>query len=107
MVHVMRIAESDWKVFKAVREVALDRFCQQVLRECRGLCDDESRTAHERYGDLYGHIRDRNGEMARAFDDYRRSTAVLCLMQFQKLGLLTEDDIGRFSDEVQRSLKRD
>lgn len=102
-----RIAESDWKTFKAVREEALDRFCHQVLHECRAICDDDSRTAHERYGNLYGHVRDRNREMARAFDEFSRSTAVLCLMQFQHLGLLTEEEIAQFSDDVRRSLERD
>ena len=100
----MRMAESDWKLFKRVRELALDRFCRQILEECTSICGDTSKTAHERYGELYGHLKDRNREMARAFDDFRRSTAILCLMQFQKLGLLTEEEIEEFSPDVQRAL---
>ena len=99
------IAESDWKKFKKLREKALNRFCRTVLRECETICSDESKTAHERYGTLYGHLDDRNREMAVAFDDFRRSTAVLCLIQFQKLGVITDDEIKEFSENVQRSLE--
>jgi hypothetical protein len=30
--------ESDWKVFRELREVALDRFCRRVLEEIEPLC---------------------------------------------------------------------
>lgn len=43
--------------------------------------------------------------MAKAFDDFRRSTAVLCLMLMHKYNLLTDDEIREFSDDVQRSLE--
>ena len=102
----MRIAESDWKIFKKVHEKALDRFCRMVLSECESICRDETKTAHERYGTLYGHLRDRNKEMANAFDDYRRSTALLCLILMHKHGLLTEEEIQEFSDDVQDTLEQ-
>lgn len=101
----MRIAESDWKVFKQVRKKALDRYCRRVLEECERICRDEAKSAHERYGALYGYIHDRDRDMAKAFDDFRRSTAVLCLMLMHKYDLLTEDEIEAFSDDVQRSLQ--
>lgn len=100
-----QIAETDWKVFKRVREQALDRFCRKVLEECESISRDETKTAHERYGTLYGHLQDRNREMAAAFDDFRCSTAVLCLIQFQRLGILTDEEIREFSPDVQRSLE--
>ena len=101
----MRIAESDWKVFKKVREKALDRYCRRVLEECERICLDETKSAHKRYGTLYGYIRARDKDMAKAFDDFRRSTAVLCLMLMHKYDLLREDEIQAFSGEVQRSLE--
>jgi hypothetical protein len=35
----MDIKESDWKVFRKLRELALERFCQRVLEEVRVLLD--------------------------------------------------------------------
>lgn len=101
----MNIAKSDWKIFKRVRDKALDRFCRKVLEECESICRNEAKSAHERYGTLYGHMQDRNKEMANAFDDFRRSTAVLCLMLMHKYDLLTDEEIREFSDDVQRSLE--
>ena len=31
----MDIKESDWKVFRKLREVALERYCERVLKEVR------------------------------------------------------------------------
>jgi hypothetical protein len=43
--------ESDWKVFRELREVALDRFCRRVLEEieplcltCSGVCESGTRS---------------------------------------------------------------
>lgn len=101
----MSIAESDWKTFKAVREDALERLSQRILDEARAICDDESMTAHKRYGRLYGLIRERDRDMADAFNDFRRSTAVRCLRMMMELELLTDDEIARFSDDVQHALR--
>ena len=100
----MQIPGPDWKIFKKVRDKALDRFCQRVLNECDNILRDETKTVHERYTTLYGHLRDRDKVIAKAFDDYRRSTAVLCLMLMHQHELLTGEEIEEFSDEVRRSL---
>jgi len=101
----MRIAESDWKVFKKVREKALDRYCRRVLEQCERICRDETQSAHERYGMLYGHIKAADKDMAKAFDDFRRSTALLCLMLMHRYDLLAEEEIREFSDQVQQTLE--
>ena len=103
----MTIAESDWRKFKEVREVALDRFCRQILGECEEICRKEVSTAHERYGELYGLLQDRDRQMSRAFDDLRRSTAVHCLMLMHQLGLVTEQEMMEFSPDIQRAARHD
>lgn len=101
----MRIAERDWKVFKEVRERALERFSQRILDQAQAICRDDTQTAHERYGRLYGLIRERDREMAMAFDDFRRSTAVQCLRLMMKLELLDDDDLARFSHDLEEDLR--
>ena len=100
-----RLAESDWKTFRKVRERVLDRFCKAVLEDVESICADESKTAHERYGTLYGYIEDRNRQMAAAFDFYSRSSAVHCLYIFQEMGLLTAriDKLGEPQFKISRS----
>lgn len=103
----MTISESDWKTFKGVREVALDRFSLRILGECQSICSGDSSTPHERYGELYGLIQERDREMAHAFDDFRRSTAVSCLRLMWELGVVTEQELSEFSFEVQRAVRRE
>jgi hypothetical protein len=100
----MGIPETDWKTFKRLRLVALDRFSQRVVDECQAICTDKALTAHERYLKLYERVQKRNEEMAPAFDDFRRSTALLCLRLMVSDGLLTEQETSEFSSEVQRAV---
>ncbi len=101
----MSIAESDWKVFKKVRAEALDRFSRRVLAECEAISRDETKSAHERYITLYRHVRERDKAMAKMFDDFRRSTALLQLMLMDKYDLLTQEEIASFSEAMQQSLE--
>jgi hypothetical protein len=98
----MRIAESDWKKFKRVRTLALERFSQRVLDDCGRILGDESATAHERYLELYRLIQERDREIAEAFNDFRRSTASFCLRLMWQHGLVTDGEMSEFSPEIQR-----
>ena len=98
----MKIAESDWKIYKPLWELAQERFSQRVLDECRGICDDESRSAEERHWALSDLLRERDKEMVRIFDSLRRSTAVLCLISMRSHGLVTDEEMSAFSPELQQ-----
>src|SRR5690625_163086 len=93
--------EADWKKFKKVRLKALERLSQRILDESRNICAEKSLTAHERYGKLYDLIQERDKEMARAFDDFSRSTAVICLKVMVFYDLLTDQELAEFSPMVQ------
>lgn len=46
-------------------------------------------------------MRDRDKTMARAFNDPRRSTALVLLLNIIDEGLLTDDELKQFSQEFQ------
>jgi hypothetical protein len=71
------IKESDWKIFKRVREVALERFCERVLDEIGRIGSDTTKSKHQRYGAIYRLVRNRDKEINPIFDHLRRSTAVV------------------------------
>ncbi|PSR23034.1 MAG: hypothetical protein C7B45_04465 [Sulfobacillus acidophilus] len=96
----MAIAEADWRTFKEVRARALDRFSRRIVDECRLVCDDQSVSDHARYLKLYDLLRQRDKEVQRMFDDFRRSTAIFCLMDMWRQGLVDEDELRQFSPEV-------
>jgi hypothetical protein len=66
------IKESDWKIFRKLHPVALERFCESVLAESQLLHRDTKQTAHERFIAIHRLFYERNKEVARLFDDVPR-----------------------------------
>src|SRR5688500_322642 len=94
------IRESDWKLFRELHPIAVNRFCERVLSEIAAITSDASKTPHARYGDIFTLVRERDRQIARAFDDKRRSTALLQLGIIHAFGLITDEELGRFSPEA-------
>ncbi|MGY2442314.1 hypothetical protein [Pseudomonas sp. SDO52101_S400] len=96
----MSILESDWKKFKDLRKIALDRFCQGVLADTKTIAQHGALSAHARYGMLYGLIQDRDREMARMFDGLARSSALWKLTLMVSRDLLTDAELSILSEEA-------
>src|SRR6266536_6260968 len=92
--------ESDWKVFRELHSVALERFCERVLNEIKSAMERTTTSAHERYLEIYKIAEKRDKEMADAFNDFRRSTAFMQLAIIYSRQLLTEEELIRFSPET-------
>ena len=99
------IAERDWKVLRDLKPVLLDRLCTRIMDECRRVMDDDARTPHQRYLTLFETIRDRNDELADAFDDMRRSRAIQRLAWMRHLKLFEGDEWERFSPETRETVR--
>jgi len=95
------IKESDWKILRQLDSVALERICKQILLELEQINADNSKSAYQRYLNIFDLVQQRDKEVARIFDDLRRSTALLKLAAMRSRGLLTEEEFSRFSDETQ------
>jgi hypothetical protein len=100
----MSIAESDWKKFRKVRELALERLCTRILSEIQKAGTRPDLTSHERYLEIYQLIQDRDRDIARTFNDPRRSTARMQLLSMVSLELVTPEELGTFSQELQTSI---
>lgn len=94
------IAESDWKRFRQLHPIALERFCQQILNEIERVNADDSLSFHQRYLDIYKIIERRDKELAESFNDLRRSTALMQIVFIYGRGLLTDTELSGFSQEV-------
>ena len=94
------IKESDWKIFKPLRALALERFCERVLGEIGSISSDSAKSSHERYVAIYRLVRDRDKEIEPRFDHLRRSTAVQQICSFRSRDLLTEEELRAFSPEL-------
>lgn len=98
--------ESDWKVFRKLREIALERFCERVLAEVSSVAARPDASYYKRYLDVFEVVRRRDRELAYAFDDPRRSRAFLQLLSIHSHGLLTDDELTGFSVETRELLRR-
>jgi hypothetical protein len=96
-----QIPEADWRRFKEVHGVLLERYCAGILVELATALKAGEGTARERYLRAHRLIGQRHEDMARAFSDFRRSTAVMQLGIMRGMGLLTERELGMFSEKTQ------
>ena len=99
------ISEADWRIFRELHSIALERFCQRVLSEVQGVISGNDTNAHERYKAIYRLIQKRDREMAEAFDNPRRSAALLQLVSIQSHDLLTQDELVRFSVDIREAIQ--
>lgn len=94
------IKESDWKLFRQLHPVALERFSQRTLSEIERINADNAKSFHQRYLDIFEVIGRCDREMAQLFNDLRRSTALFQIAYIQSSGLLTEEEFSHFSTET-------
>jgi hypothetical protein len=91
------ISESDWRIFRELHRVAVQRFCEKILAEAKTEIERPGKSPHEKYGTLFKLLRDGDRDMAQAFDDFRRSTALVQIGIIKRMGLFTDEELRRFS----------
>lgn len=93
------MTESDWKIFKKIKEKAMDRYCALCFAEFREVIDDHSKSLHERYLLNYQLVQDRDKKMARLFDGHSRSMAWLQLLAIRSEGLADEELLSKLTED--------
>jgi len=94
------IPERDWKRLSKVKPLVLERFCQQILNDAVKVATAPTGTPHERYLKLYKFIGDQDDEIAAAFNNHRRSTALINIPHLRSHSLFTEEEFQGFSEET-------
>lgn len=91
--------ESDWKVFKQIKEKAIQLFCNNALSEYEEIIKSKSDNSQEAYTYLYRLVINRDKQMALLFDEHSRSKATLQLLAIRGENLADEDLLKKLSDE--------
>src|ERR1043165_1437589 len=94
------VSERDWKVFRELRQIALARLCDKILGEAKAEIERPEKSSHEKYLSLYKLMDKRDDDVARAFNDFRRSTALKQIGIIHSMGLFTAEELRRFSPET-------
>jgi len=92
--------ESEWKRFRELHVVWLNRFCEKVLREISQIAGDTEITPHERYRQIYKIIEQQDRSIAYAINDLRRSTALMQLVAIHSRGLVTDEELSGFTQKT-------
>src|SRR5580692_864483 len=92
-------------MLRRVHPLALERFCERVLAEIEGVTHNGAQSSHQRYLDIFKIIERRDREMARIFDDPKRSNSLTMLARMRSDGLLTEDEFSSLSLETRSAIE--
>lgn len=95
--------ESDWKVFKEIKEKAIELFCSRALEKFEEVIKDKEEKAHETYILLYKLVENRDKQMALLFDGNSRSKAQLQLIAIRGESLADESLLQELSSEFLES----
>ena len=87
---------------RELKPVTLERLCERILHRAADITTQSGLTNHQRYIKMWELIQEQNQEVALAFDDHRRSTAFLKILQIHRRGLFTEEEFARFGEETRK-----
>ncbi|MCK5191932.1 MAG: hypothetical protein KAR12_17980 [Methylococcales bacterium] len=91
--------ESDWKIFKQIKENAIELFCNNALAEFEEVIKDKNEKSQETYTYLYRLVVNSDKQMALLFDGLSRSKAPLQLIAIRGEGLADETLLNKLSEE--------
>ncbi len=100
-----KVPEADWREFRKLREVALEKLSGQILDDVVRVCTDHSGSAHDRYLEVWRILRNRDRDMAGAFDSLSRSRMIQHLAAMIALGLLEVGDLEHMSHDTQELIR--
>ena len=95
--------ESDWKIFKEIKEKALVRYCEEALADFSKIINNDKEQVCERYTELYKLVRERDKKLGKLFDYHSRSKAALQLLLIREAGLADEELLQELSDEFSQA----
>lgn len=98
------ITETDWKLLRELKPIVLERLCSRILEQVALQCSAKSETSHQRFLKTLSLMETGNDDVARAFDDLRRSNAVERLRTMISMKLITDEELLGFSHGLRREI---
>ena len=95
-----QISEADWKRWRKLSELALERYCENALAKVVAGAEDGG-SAHARYLNLWKLLRKLDRKLADVFDNPRRSVAYAQIAQGVAAGIIKRSELAEFSEETQ------
>jgi hypothetical protein len=97
--------ERDWKYMKKIKDDLLVALCNRINKQSSVILAETGVSEHEKYLKLYSHVEDSDRIVANCFNDWRRSTLFMKILEIKHHGLLTPDQLEGLSAETLEKLK--
>ena len=104
---MVEIKESDWKYLsRTLKDTLLNRACERINHGALGLLANTGKKAHHQlYQELYGYYQGQDKILEECFDYLKRSNAFLKLLSLYRHAIITDQELGGFSKEMQDRIK--
>jgi len=99
------LQEKDWKTMRSIKDELLQELCSRINQQSSQILNDTAKTSHQRYGDLYDHVKDSDRIVADCFDGWSRSRLNMKISFLRHHKLLTDEHVKHFSDSAQEWMK--
>jgi len=98
---VLTSLPKSWKYMQALKSSLLERQCERFNQQTAAILEDSRRSAYERYLEIFKKTQKDDKNVAKAFDDWRRSTIFLRIIEIYRQGLFTDAELQGFTQQTQ------
>ncbi|MEM0964833.1 MAG: hypothetical protein AAGJ81_01615 [Verrucomicrobiota bacterium] len=96
--------ESDWKQFRSMVDTLRERYLEETNQRLRDSLLNPTKTPTERFWDTHEEIREEARVLTDCLDKHSRSKMYEAMVLMLHHGMMTEDDLEVFSEDLQEKL---
>jgi hypothetical protein len=97
---------SDWKKFRNSLDKWRESYLIRKNNEIRAILERNNLTATEKFWDIFEFQKKESKILHHCLDGYSRSNMTLHMDLMKKYGMISQEDLEEFSEELQEFLKR-
>ena len=101
----LSIPEKDWKYLRSINADLLNKLCNRINQETTSIINNDSKSDHEKYLQVYKHIEKSDSIIGECFNDWSRSNILIKIRSLRQHKLLTSEHIKNFSSTTLERLK--
>jgi hypothetical protein len=96
--------ESDWKQFRSMVEFLRERYLKEKNQKLNQILTDNDRTGTEQFWDTFEEMKKEKKVLQDCLDGHSRSKMYISMLLMLRCGMLKENDLKGFSEELQEQL---
>ena len=96
--------ESDWKQFRSMVEFLRERYLKEKNQQLTQIITDTERTPTNQFWDTFEEMKKEKKILEECLDGHSRSRMYMSMLLMLRYGMLKEEDLKEFSEELQEQL---